>query len=156
VNDASRARSVSPGEWDRARRAYRALIGENDPAADVLGLTGAVDLRPGVRRPDSDDPIRRVVVLAGPGDLIELREIVEAATGVGTWPSGPSVAGEIRRGRLEITRPSSLLGLLVAMEGVIDDRSPWRTWRSAVDIVAARVREIGALSLEAVIVRPDG
>ena len=156
VNERERARSVSISEWDRARRAYRSLLGDGDPAVDAIERLGAVDLRPGGPAPRPDGGPARVIVVSGPADLVELREIVETATGVGTWPAPALIPGEVRTAQLPVEREAPLLGLLLAMEGLIDDRSPWRTWRTAVDTLAARVRELESITVEALIIEPGG
>ena len=50
----------------------------------------AVDRRPALVDPDA--PVGRSLVLSGPDDLREVRAVVEAATGTGTWPTGPADA----------------------------------------------------------------
>jgi hypothetical protein len=142
--------------WDRARRAYLALLGGRDPAAAVVAATGAVDLRPGGLASQTDATTTQTIVVSGPADLIELREIVETATGVGTWPANEADRGEVRSSVLEVEGAAPLLGLLMAMEGLIEDRSPWRTWRTAVDTLAARVEKLRTITVEAVIIEPGG
>ena len=162
MNERRRARSASSSEWDRARRAYRTLIGDHDPAAAAIAEGGAIDLRPGGPLPAPDTGLSRLVVVSGPADLVELREIVETATGVGTWPTAAQGnaaltamgSGALHTARLEIERPAALLGLLLAMDGLIEDRSPWGTWRTVVDTLAGRVHELRAVTIEARIVHP--
>jgi hypothetical protein len=118
------------GEWDRARRAYRSLIAEVDPAASAIHELGAVDLRPGGAPADLDGPR----VLSGPDDLSELRTVVESVTGWGTWPT-PALA------------------LVHAMGGLIDDRTGmWRTWKTTVELVAGALASVESLTIEAVVV----
>jgi hypothetical protein len=131
------------------------LIGDRDPVADLLRL-GAVDLRPGGVATAHEGAGERTIVVSGPHDLVELREIVEAAIGVGTWPVASRDPGEIRTVHLDIDGPGPLSGLLLAMEGLIDDRSPWRRWRSAVDTIAARIATLRSITIEALIIEPDG
>ncbi len=57
---------------------------------------------------------------------------------------------------LEVEGAAPLLGLLMAMEGLIEDRSPWRTWRTAVDTLAARVEKLRTITVEAVIIERGG
>lgn len=154
MNDGERARSTSGSEWDRARRAYRALLSDCDPAATVVERLDALDLRPGGDASAPDDGPPRAVVVSGPADLRELREIIETATGIGTWPTPPGGEGEIRTAQIEIQRPAPLLALLLAMDGLIEDRSPWRTWRTAVDTVAGRVGGLRVVTVEARIIEP--
>jgi hypothetical protein len=145
VNDSQRARSGSDGVWVRARGAYVALLGDEDPAAAALA-TGAVDLRPG--HSDEVPDSAAATLVSGPDDLAELREIVESATGVGTWPRSSATDGEIITVELRLERPAALLGLLLAMEGVIERRSPWGRWRTMVDTMAARVQELDVVTID--------
>ena len=92
--------------------------------------------------------------MSGPNDLQELRRVVETALGVGTWPTAGVGPGEIRAVTVALDRPSAALGLLIAMEGVIDDRSPWRTWRTAIENLAPAVASIGRLTIEARLIEP--
>ncbi len=94
-------------------------------------------------------------VVSGPADLAELADIVEAAMGVGTWPRHPSPAGAAITARLTVARPAPLLGLLLAMEGLIERRSPWGQWRTMVDTMALRVAEIDSITLDLRVVDPD-
>lgn len=138
------------GEWDRARLAYRDLLGDADPAAGVLVGNDVVDLRPeglGERRLDP------VTVVSGPGDLLELRTVVESITGVGTWPAPPPVDGAVLRASIVLDRPVPAVRLVAALEGLIIDRGAmWRTWRTTMELVAARLAEVPRLSVEAVVV----
>ena len=113
----------------------------------------AVDLRPGGPAPARASA---TLIVSGPDDLKELRAIVETATGVGSWPRSPAAPGEVRTATMPLVRPGAALGLLLAMEGLIDDRSPWRTWRTAVDTLAPAVGALDTLTIEAVIVDPGG
>jgi hypothetical protein len=155
VSERDPARSSSQSEWDRARLAYRAFIGDRDPVADLVRL-GAVDLRPGGVATVHEGDGERTIVVSGPQDLAELREIVEAAIGVGTWPVAAGTPGEIRTVHLDVEGSGPLSGLLLAMEGLIDDRSPWRRWRSAVDTIAARIATLSSITIEALIIEPGG
>ncbi|GJM38825.1 MAG: hypothetical protein DHS20C19_21920 [Acidimicrobiales bacterium] len=154
MNDARRARPGSDGAWDRARRAYRAVLADADPAADLLAA-GALDLRPGHTAQEWDPA--RLVVCSGSDDLRELRAIVADATGIGTWPSSPAAdatEGDEIRARVDIERSSSLLGLLIAMDGLIERRSPWGRWRSMVDTMAARVTALDSVEIHLRVVEP--
>lgn len=126
-----------------------------DPAAAVVAA-GALDLRPGHLAAEWDPA--RVVVCSGDDDLRELRAIVEGAVGIGCWPTSPVAAdvgaGEELRGRVAIERPAALLGLLVAMDGLIERRSPWGRWRTMVDTMAARVTALDSLELHVRIIPP--
>jgi hypothetical protein len=140
------------GEWDRARRAYRALIAEVDPAASAISESGAVDLRPG----GAPVPVGGSHVLSGPDDLIELRTVVEHVTGPGTWPSSRAT-GDVLRATLPLERPAPALALAHAMEGLIDDRTGmWRTWKTTVESVAAALAQIDSLTVEAIVVDDRG
>ena len=145
MNEPRRARSASESGWDRARREYAALLGDDDPAAEWLA-GGALDLRPGGPAPASyDGP----VVVSGPADMREVRRIVEQSTGVGTWPSARAGAGPLARTTRQVARPAAVLGLLLAMEGLIEDRSPWRKWRTAVETLADRIAGLTVVTVEA-------
>lgn len=113
----------------------------------MLFAAGASDLRlghdPATPWPDG------AVVLSGPDDLAELRDVVETVTGVGSWPRPPEVDGAtVVRARVAIHRPAALLGLLLAMEGLIERRSPWGRWRTTVDTLAARVATIDSIGVD--------
>jgi hypothetical protein len=94
-------------------------------------------------------------VVAGPDDLRELRAVVERVTGVGSWPAPVPVAGERATGRIAITSPSRLLGLLAALDGHIERRSPWSTWRGVVDVLAGPVADLGEVTVDAVLAFRD-
>lgn len=126
------------------------MLGDEDPAAELLA-DGASDLRLGHDRGLASTEL---VLVSGPSDLIELREIVESALGVGTWPTSPQVEGEILRARIRVHRPAVLLGLLMAMEDLIDKRSPWGRWRTVVDTMAARVTALTEITVDVRVVRP--
>jgi len=159
----SRARPDSSGSWDRARRAYLMLLGDEDPA-DAYLADGALDLRLGHELLDPDAVVVGVggvdgaesVLFSGPGDLVEVKEIVEAATGVGTWPTPAAGHGELIRVRLELSRPAAVLGLLIAMEDLIERRSPWGRWRTVVDTIASRIAELDSVSIETRVVEAGG
>lgn len=139
------------GEWGRARRAYRDLIADVDPAAAVVDEPGVVDLRP---RGAPTDLAGGSYVLSGPRDLIELRTVVELVTGPGTWPAPPPIDGELVRATLEVARPAPVLMLVQAMEGLVVDRTGmWRTWKTAVELVAATLADVDSLTVEAIVVR---
>lgn len=134
------------------------MIAGHDPAADAVAAESAVDLRP---RPDAPLDAAGLVVVSGPGDLAELRTIAEQSLGVGTWPSAVDVGGEVgpatlRSTHLSVERPAAVLGLLIAMEGMIEDRSPWRTWRTAVEMLAPAIADLDTLTIEARIIGTDG
>lgn len=142
------------GEWDRARLAYRELLGEDDPVAGVLGAGDVVDLRPG--GPVAPGGRSGVVVTSGPGDLGELREIVESITGAATWPVAEPSAGELVRGSIGLRNPGPALRLLAAMEGLVVDRGAmWRTWKTTLELVAGRLSGLDAVTVEAVVARPE-
>lgn len=130
--------------------AYRALVGENDPARPYLGR--ARDLRPSGRSRDGTEPI----VVSGPDDLRELREAMEAITGAGTWPFDNRLPAEYdTRLTRTIVLPSqaSLLGFVDALQGVVVDRAAaWRTWRTVVESVAAALGPPINLTVDAVVV----
>jgi len=151
MNDSPRARPSSSGTWVRARRAYVDLLGDDDPAAAVLA-DGAVDLRLGHDRGEDDSSLRRLV--SAPDDLAEVREIVESVIGVGAWPTAGPAPGEVTRARVELSGPTAVLGLLLSMDGLIERRSPWGRWRTVVDIMAARVAELDAVTASFVVVEP--
>ena len=149
--ESPRARPGSSGGWDRARRAYLALLGPDDPAA-ALVAAGALDLRLGYD-PDDADPARRLVV-SGPDDLKELREIVERAVGPGAWPPLPPVAGVPIGTRLGPGRGPAMLALLMAMDGLVERRSPWGGWRTVVDTVASRVAALDGVTVDLRVIEP--
>jgi hypothetical protein len=152
VNSHKRARSQSTPEWDRARRAYQRLIDGHDPAAALVEAGDTQDLRPSVIAPSAEVA---PTLVAGPRDLQELRAVVERSLGVGTWPAAALIPGaEVVSTEISIEHPTALLGLLLAMEGLIEDRSPWRNWRSFVDTLAAAVDEIESVTVETQILRP--
>ncbi|MEQ8841302.1 MAG: hypothetical protein RIB98_09995 [Acidimicrobiales bacterium] len=158
MNEPLRARPGSVGAWDRARRAYVAMLGDADPAA-ALVAAGALDLRlghdshvPGSHVFEIQEP--RVRIFSAPDDLRELREIVETATGVGTWPAAAPVSGEPIERRIELFSAAPLLALLVAMDGLIERRSPWGRWRTMVDTMASRVGELDAVTVSLVVQEP--
>jgi len=145
------------GEWDRARLAYRHLLGGADPVADLLAGGDAVDLRPaGIET--IGETAGELVVVSGPDDLLELRAIVESIAGTGTWPVPPPPSGETRRGSVELASPGPALRLVAALEGLVDDRGGmWRTWKTTTELVAARAARLRRLTVEAVVVsRPAG
>ena len=138
--------------WGRARRAYVDVLGADDPAAQLLA-DGALDLRLG-HEASEIDPARRLVV-SGPRDFCELREIVESAIGVGAWPTPGPGEGVVVRAPVTPDRPAAMLGLLLAMEELIDRRSPWARWRTVVDTLAARVNAIEALTVDLRVIEPQ-
>ena len=150
MSDTHRARPGSPGSWDRARRAYVALLGDDDPGAAMIAA-GAVDRRLGH---DGERALDRAALVSAPDDLHELREIVESATGVGTWPTPDGVDGDPIRARIELTAPAAALGLLLCMEDLIERRSPWGRWRTVVETIAARVAELDAVTVSFVVREP--
>lgn len=151
MNERERARSGPAPGWDRARRAYVGLLGADDPAASFLA-DGALDLRLG-HDAASLDPARRLVV-SGPDDLVELRTIVESAIGVGSWPAPARADGEPVVAVVGSPRPAAMLGLLMAMDGLIETRSPWGRWRTVVDTMAARVAAIDTITVDLRVVEP--
>ncbi|MEZ5244390.1 MAG: hypothetical protein R2707_04770 [Acidimicrobiales bacterium] len=151
MHDPLRARPGSSGSWDRARRAYVALLGGDDPAA-VLLAAGALDLRLGYE-PGEWDPSRCIVV-SGPDDLAQLRAVVEEAVGVGAWPLVDPADGEPIGTHLGPGRSGAMLGLLMAMEGLVESRSPWGRWRTVVDTIAARVATIDEVTVDLRVVQP--
>lgn len=126
------------------------MLGEDDPAAHLLD-DDTDDRRLGGIEPI--DPERRTL-LSGPADLLEVRQIVEAATGIGTWPAPSAAAGEHHRVTVAVERPAAILGLLIAMENLIERRSPWGRWRTTVDTMAARIEALETVTLETVVVEP--
>jgi len=153
-----RARSSSYIGWGRARVAYSALIADHDPFAG--GLTdGTVDLRPGFTEIELEAAVDvgGLVVVSGPGDLIELNSLVERLTGPGTWPVSDLPAGfvavETRSAEMKLDRPTPAVGLVMAMESQIEDRSrAWRTWKTVVESLAAGIPAGTKLSIEALLV----
>lgn len=152
-----RARYSSDLGWDRARGAYSAMINGFDPFGDSHGV-GIVDLRPGF----TADELGAVdsggtAIVSGPSDLIELRVLVERLTGPGTWPVSELPAGfvvvETRNGEVELDRPAAALGLIMAMESRIEDRSrAWRTWKTVVESLAAGIPPSTKLTVESLLV----
>jgi hypothetical protein len=137
--------------WERARRAYVDLLGDDDPARAALA-EGAVDLRLGF---DSTTPEPATpYLISGFHDLAELREIVESAIGIGTWPISADSEGELIRARIEVDRPAAVLGLLLSMEDLIERRSPWGRWRSVVETMAARVEKLDVITTETRVIEP--
>lgn len=93
------------------------------------------------------------MVVSGPADLVELRAVVESITGTGTWPPPPSGVGDVRRATVRLDRPARALAVVHALDGLIEDRSGmWRTWKTVVELVGARLGEIETLTVEARIV----
>jgi len=157
MSDSQRARPGSSGSWDRARRAYVAMLGDDDPAATILSA-GAVDLRPGFDQSDrpaepTNDDRDALLLVSAPGDLSELREIVESATGVGTWPVSPVVPGELITAHVAVDAPARALGLLLAMENLIERRSPWGRWRTMVETMAVRIGDLETITVSFGVVR---
>ena len=96
------------------------------------------------------------MLLAGPDDLIELRRVVERALGVETWP-GHRADGRIDpattwTATIPLRHPGPALALLLSMEGLIEDRSPWRRWRTAVETIAPEVTALDTLTVQAALV----
>ena len=148
--------STSGDDWARVHRAYVQLIGTADPVGPLVAEFGAVDLRPrtSLREVASIDIPTGPVVVSGANDLIELRTVVERVTGPGSWFAHGEAAleGTPRRGRLDLARPAQAMGLVLALEGFIHDNGgAWRTWRTAVEAIAAGVAELDSLTLEAVV-----
>ena len=131
-----------------------ALLGADDPATRLIA-DGALDLRLGhdPSEIDSVDPARRLVV-SGADDLVELRAVVESAIGVGSWPAPPPADGQPVVAVVESPRPAAMLGLLIAMDGLIETRSPWGRWRTVVDTLAARVRAIDTITVDLRVIEP--
>ncbi len=152
MNDAPRARPGSSRVWDRARRAYLAVLGDHDPAVPQL-VAGALDLRLGYE-PDEWDR-ERTIIVSGPEDFAELREVVETATGVGTWPRCVGPTGTAIAAQIAIERSAPLSGLLLAMEDLIDRRSPWGRWRTMVDTMGPRVARIDEITVDLRVIEPD-
>jgi len=102
-------------------------------------------------------PTGGVAVVSGPNDLIEFRTVVERLTGPGTWPVRELPPGfvvvETRTAAIELPRPSPAMGLIVAMENLIEDRSrAWRTWKTMVESLAMGVPAGMSMSVEALVV----
>lgn len=154
----------------RVRAALELVLGEMDPARDLLvtpaaGLTAAAADLTGpaadLRLLGSETTAAAwppIIVVSGLDDLAELRTVVERSTGVGTWPKPPSpealsAAGYRATGWVDdsvpVGRPAAMAGLLLAMKGLIEDRSPWRTWRTAVDTLAPALRAVDRLTVQA-------
>ncbi len=148
--------------WTRVRRAYLDLIAESDPI-DPAMVGAALDLRPGFIEAEVRDLvfIGGTALISGPDDLSELRTAVERMTGPNTWPIGviPSglevVAHESVRMELPLVGPA--LGLVMAMNGLIDDRSrAWRTWRTVVDSVGRGLETVDELTIDTLVVASAG
>jgi hypothetical protein len=109
------------------RRAYIDLVGD----LPATFCRDAVDVRPQTT-PDefSDAP---ALILAGAGDLVELRTVVERVTGPMTWPfrSDPDPTRSLvdeHTSQVLIERPAQLMMFVMAMDGLLPDRSAaWRT-----------------------------
>jgi len=148
--------ATSGDGWASVQRAYVQLIGSADPVGPLVAEFGAVDLRPRISLGGlaSIDIPTGPVVVSGVDDLIELRTVVERVTGPGSWfaHGGVEVGGTSRRGRLDLARPAQAMGLVIALEGLIHDNGgAWRTWKTAVEAIAAGVAELDSLTLEAVV-----
>lgn len=78
--------------------------------------------------------------------------VVERALGVGSWPVPEQRDGGLRSAELDLAGPGGLLALLVSLEGLIEIRSPWRTWRTVVDGLAPAVAELDTVTVEAMVV----
>jgi len=142
--------------WASVQRAYVQLIGAADPVGPLVAEFGAVDLRPrtSLGGLTSIDMPRGPVVVSGVDDLIELRTVVERVTGPGSWfaHGAAELGGTSRRDRLDLARPAQAMGLVIALEGFIrDNGGAWRTWKTAVETIAAGVAELESLTLEAVV-----
>jgi len=152
------ARSSSDIGWGRARGAYAALIADHHPfAGDLPGVI--TDLRPGFTALELEAATDGggFAVVPGPGDLIELRALVERLTGPGTWPVADLPSGfvvvETSTAEVELDRPAPAVGLVMAMESQIEDRSrAWRTWKTVIESLAAGIPAGTRISVEAVLV----
>jgi len=145
--------STSRDEWSRVRGAYAALIADKDPWKAQLAA-GAFDLRVGYGSDELNNLSGDTVVVSGPGDLAELREIVERMTGPATWPVSTVPTDfeiiETRSATLHLVRPAIALGLVMAMEGHIEDRArAWRTWKTAVESLAGAISPEFQVTIEA-------
>ncbi len=125
------------------RRAYRQLIEAADPARPWLDA-GAVDGRfAGDDAPDGS-------VVRGPGDLVELHEIIDDLFGVGCFARPAHHVGEVVRSRIDVVRPAAVMPFLEALRPHLDGRGPafW-TWKTAREAIAARLQAIDSLTIEA-------
>ncbi len=149
----------STGEgWGRVRVAYSALFADHDPWAAEIER-GATDLRVGYSSAELHQLTGDAVLVSGPGDLLELREVVERMTGPATWPSSTLPSGfdiiETRALELVLERPASALGLIMAMETHIEDRArAWRTWKTTVESLAGAIPTGFRLSVESSLLGP--
>ncbi len=131
-------------------------MGRADPVGALVAEFGATDLRPSatVDETVATGGSRGPTVVSGPNDLIELRLVVERVTGPGSWFTGPGaeVDGTTRRGHLDLARPAQVMGLVVALEGIVrDNGGAWRTWKTTVEAIAAGAGELESLTLEALV-----
>jgi len=150
--------SSSGNGWGRVRVAYAALIADHDPwEVEIKG--GTTDLRVGYSLSELHQTTGGAVLVSGPGDLLELREVVERMTGPATWPLSMVPSGfdiiETRTVQLVLERPASALGLIMSMEAHIEDRAgAWRTWKTTVESLAGAIPSGFRLSTEASLLGP--
>ena len=104
-------------------------MGGLDPGVELVARAEH-DLRP-AGLADLAGPPPGGVGVAGPDDLRELRAVVERVTGAGSWPAPIPPATTLVTARVTapvaVSSPAVLLGLVAALEGHIEGRSPWST-----------------------------
>ncbi len=148
--------------WTRVRRAYLDLIDEADPVDPAL-VADALDLRPGFIEAEIHAVAAAggTALISGPDDLLEIRTAVERMTGPGTWPTRVIPRGfEVvahKSVRVELPRLGPVLSLVMAMDGLVDDRSrAWRTWRTVVDSVGRGLETVDEMTVDTLMVAPAG
>ena len=89
-------------------------------------------------------------IVRGAGDLIELHDIVDDLFGVGCFERPARRGVETVRARLDIARPAAVMPFVEAMRPQLEGRGPafW-TWKSAREGLAARLAQLGTLTVEA-------
>ena len=134
---------------EEIRRAYVNLVGD----LPVTFRRDALDLRPQTTTDDTSDAA--ALILAGIGDLVELRTVVERVTGPMTWPfhGDPDPTRslvEVHTYQVPVERPAQLMMFVVAIDELLPDRSAaWRTrktLREALGIALSGVNSITSVA----------
>ncbi|NCG24162.1 MAG: hypothetical protein GWP47_08550 [Actinobacteria bacterium] len=134
---------MSTGE---IRRAYVKLVGDLPTGF----CRDAVDLRPQTTPNETSDA--PALILAGDGDLVELRTVVERVTGPMTWPfqgePDPSRSlVDMHTEQVLIERPAQLMGFVVAIDELLPDRSvAWRTRKTLHEAIGVALNGINSVT----------
>lgn len=122
----------------------------------------AVDLRPmkTAMTAASEASDASAIVVAGPEDLAELRDVVERVTGPGTWPfrhqpqPGWTLA-ETHTESVPIERPAQLMGFVVAIDELLPDRSAaWRTRKTLREAIGVSLKGVDSVTVSAWRIEP--